>query len=102
MNTRLTALEDKVGRRLQETRPIREQVLDRPAAVEGRLTRVEGGLTRVAGRPAGVGTRLGKVEDEVDGLGRKFREFNRDILKPRGRDDHLAERANGIEAEHAR
>jgi tetrahydromethanopterin S-methyltransferase subunit G len=37
IDTRLTALEDKVDRRLQETRPIWEQVLVRLDAVEGQL-----------------------------------------------------------------
>lgn len=84
VETRLTALEDKVERRLQDTRPIWEQVLTRLTAIEERLT--------------GVETRLGKVEDEVDSLGRKFREYNRDILKLQNRDDDLAERLGRIEA----
>jgi chromosome segregation ATPase len=85
VETRLTALEDKVERRLQDTRPIWEQVLTRLTEVEERLMKG-----------------LKKVEDEVDSLGRKFREFNRDILKLQNRDDDLAERMDKIEAEQAR
>lgn len=85
LETRLTALEDKVERRLQDTRPIWEQVLTRLTEVEERLTKG-----------------LKKVEDEVDSLGRKFREFNRDTLKLQNRDDDLTERMDRIEAEQAR
>ena len=85
LEARLTVLEDKVERRLQETRPIREQVLTRLTEVEERLTKA-----------------LKKVEDEVDSLGRKFREFNRDILKLQNRDDDLAERMDKIEVEQSR
>jgi chromosome segregation ATPase len=109
VETRLVALEDKVERRLQETRPIWEQVLDRLTAVEERLTKVEEGLTgveqrltKVEERLTGVETRLGRVEDEVDSLGRKFRVFNKDILKLQNKDDDLAERMDRIETEHTR
>ena len=92
---RLTALEDKVDRRLQETRPIWEQVLARLTNVEEELSNVKEGLAKVE-------TRLGKVEDELDNLGRKFRVFNRDILKLQNQDDDLTERMDRIEAERAR
>ena len=71
LDTRLTELEDKVDRRLQETRPIWEQVLDR-------LTKVE--------------TRFGKVEDEVFWLGRNFRNWTRDVLKLQEKYEDLEER----------
>lgn len=95
LETRLTALEEKVDRRLQETRPIWEQVLARLTNVEEELTNVKEGLSKVE-------TRLGKVEDELDNLGRKFRVFNRDILKLQNSDDDLTERMDRIEAERAR
>ena len=107
MNTRLTALEDKVERRLQDTRPLWEQVLDRLTAVEEgltrveeRLTNVEGGLTKVEERLTGVETRLGRVEDEVYGLSRKVRIFSVDIVKLQDKDDDLEERLKRIETEH--
>jgi tetrahydromethanopterin S-methyltransferase subunit G len=68
---RLTALEDKVDRRLQETRPIWEQVLDR-------LTKVE--------------TRLGKVEDEFFWFGRNFRNWPHDLMKLQEKYEDLEER----------
>jgi chromosome segregation ATPase len=95
LETRMTALEDKVERRLQDTRPIWEQVLTRLTAIEERLTKVEERLTAVE-------TRLGRVEDEVDNLGRKFRVFNKDILKLQNQDNDLTERMDRIEAERIR
>jgi DNA repair ATPase RecN len=83
MDARLTTLEDKVDRRLQETRPIWEQVLVRLTNVEERLTNVEQELVGVKQGLDKVEARLGKVEDEVDNLVRKFRLFNEDILKYR-------------------
>lgn len=95
LETRMTALEDKVDRRLQETRPIWEQVLVRLTNVEQELIGVKEGLAKVE-------TRLEKVEDEVDTLGRRFRVFNKDILKLQNQDDDLTERMDKIEAERAR
>ena len=86
MNTRLTALEDKVERRLQDSRPIWEQVLERLTAVEERLTKVE--------------ERLGKIEEEVADLGLKFRVFNADFLKLQKKHDNLEERLKQMESEH--
>src|SRR5437588_13115882 len=74
INGRLTALEEKVDRRLQETRPIWEQVLSRLTEIETRLANVETRLTNVE-------TRLEAVESEVYDLGLKFRVFNADVLK---------------------
>ena len=60
MNTRLTALEDKVESRLHDTRPIWEQVLNRLTGVE---------------------ERLGKLEDEFFWFGRNFRNWTRELSK---------------------
>ena len=95
MDARLTALEEKVDRRLQETRPIWEQVLVRLTNVEGELVQVKQSLTKVEAR-------LEKVEDEVDGLGRKFSIFNKDILKLQDRQNDLKDRLDRIDSEHAR
>ncbi len=106
MDARLTALEDKVERRLQDTRPIWEEVLTRLTAVDERLTKVEERLaaveerlTKVEERLTGVETRLGKVEDEVYGLHRKVRIFSVDIVKLQDKDDDLEERLKRMEAE---
>lgn len=95
MDVRLTALEDKVDRRLQETRPIWEQVLVRLTAIEERLTKIEERLTNVE-------TRLGRVEEEVYGLNRKVRIFSVDIVKLQDKDDDLEERLKHVEAERTR
>jgi DNA repair exonuclease SbcCD ATPase subunit len=74
MDARLTALEEKVDRRLQETRPIWEAVLEQLKEVNARLDR---------------------VEKEVSATRRWFRntfaEMNRDH-------DKLEERVENIEA----
>jgi chromosome segregation ATPase len=100
VETRLTALEDKVERRLQDTRPIWEQVLNRLTAVEERLTKVEERLANVEERLMAVETRLEKVEAEVYGLGRKVRIFTVDIVKLQDKDDELEERLKRVETEH--
>ena len=78
MDARLTALEETVDRRLQETQPIRQQVLER-------LTKIE--------------SRLGKVEEEVYGLNRKVRIFSVDIVKLQDKDEDPEERLKRVEAE---
>lgn len=100
MDARLTAPEDKVERRLHDTRPIWEQVLERLTAVEERLTKVEERLAGVEERLTGVEARLGKVEDEVYGLHCKVRVFSIDIVKLQDKDDDLEERLKRIETEH--
>lgn len=47
VENRLSTLEDKVDRRLQETRPIWEQVLVRLDGVESRVQTLEGGVTEL-------------------------------------------------------
>ena len=81
MNTRLTALEDKVERRLQDTRPIWEQVLARLTEVEERLTK-----------------RLKKVEDEVFLLRRKFDNWTGDVALIRMKQEDLEERFEEFKA----
>jgi predicted nuclease with TOPRIM domain len=78
MDARLTALEDKVERRLHDTRPIWEQVLTRLTAVEERLTKVE--------------ERLTKVEDEFFWFGRNFRNWTRELMKLQEKYEDLEER----------
>ena len=80
--TRLTALEDKVERRLQDTRPIWEQVLTRLTEVEERLTK-----------------RIKKVEDEVFLLRRKFDNWTGDVALVRMKQEDLEERFEEFKAE---
>ncbi|HVF45749.1 MAG TPA: hypothetical protein VM936_22165 [Pyrinomonadaceae bacterium] len=95
MNSRLTALEDKVDRRLQETRPIWEQVLVRLTAVEERLTNVEGELVK-------LGTRVKKVEDEVFMLRRKFDVWTGDLTLLQQRYEDLEERFEEFKSEDSK
>ena len=81
LDARLTALEDKVDRRLQETRPIWEQVLER-------LTKVETGLK--------------KVNDEVFMLRRKFDAWTGDVALLRQRYEDLEERFEELKTERSK
>ena len=92
MDSRLTALGDKVDRRLQETRPIWEQVLTRLTAIEGRLTVVEEELIK-------LGTRVKKVEDEVFMLRRKFDVWTGDLTLLQQRYEDLGERFEEFKSE---
>ncbi|HEV2912796.1 MAG TPA: hypothetical protein VGX92_05710 [Pyrinomonadaceae bacterium] len=76
----MMALEDKADRRLQETRPIWEQVLSRLDSVEARLD---------------------KVESEVYSLNRRFRVFTDDMIKVQDKQEDLEERVSKLEPEQA-
>ena len=82
VETRLTALEDKVERRLQDTRPIWEQVLARLTEVDERLTK-----------------ELKKVQDEVFLLRRKFDAWAGDVGLLRMKQEDLEERFAEFKAE---
>ena len=88
INERLTALEEKVDRRLQETRPIWEQVLSRLTEIETRLGSVE--------------KRLEKVEDEVYTFNRKMRVYYDDLLKMQDKQEDFDERLRQLESEPAK
>ena len=81
MDARLTSLEEKVDRRLQETRPIWEQVLSRLTDVEKRLE---------------------KVEDEVYTFSRKMRVYYNDLLKMQDKQEDFDERLKQVESEPAK
>jgi hypothetical protein len=85
IDERLTALEDKVERRLQDTRPIWEQVLSRLATVEERLTKG-----------------LKKVEDEVFLLRRKFDVWTGDAALLRLKHEDLEERFEEFKSERSK
>jgi chromosome segregation ATPase len=88
MDSRLAALEDKVDRRLQETRPILEQVLVRLTAVEGELVK--------------LGTRVKKVEDEVFMLRRRFRDWSSNLGKLEEKHEDLEERFEEFKSERSK
>ena len=88
---RLTALEDKVDRRLQETRPIWEQVLARLDTIEGRMGNLEG-----------------KAESLETEMRSGFRRLERmvgvltdDVLEVRGDQRDLDRRMDKLEDERA-
>jgi len=81
MDSRLTALEDKVERRLHDTRPIWEQVLTRLTGVE---------------------TRLGKLEDEFFWFGRNFRNWTHELNKLQEKYEDLEERVGQTGSEPPR
>jgi len=90
LNGRMAALEDKVDRRLQETRPIWEQVLSRLDGIEARLNSIEARLDSIEAR-------LNKVESEVYSLNRKFRVFTDDMLKVQDKQEDFEERVTKLE-----
>jgi chromosome segregation ATPase len=88
LEMRMRALEDKVERRLQDTRPLWEEVLTQLTAVEERLTKVE--------------ERLGKLEEEVFWLGRNFRNWTRELSKLQEKYEDLEERFKEFKAERSK
>ena len=97
LNGRMTALEDKVDRRLQETRPIWEQVLSRLDRIEARLDSIEARLDSIEARLDKIEARLGRVESDVYSLNRKFRVFTDDMLKVQDKQEDLEERVSKLE-----
>jgi predicted nuclease with TOPRIM domain len=73
VNSRLSALEEKVDMRLRETRPIWEGVLTRLDGIESEMPR------------------LGGIESELARMNRQFRSFVADIFQMRVRVEKLEE-----------
>lgn len=63
LNARLTTLEEKVDRRLQETRPIWENVQARLTAIEATLENMQSHLREVAHDLYAMRGRVGRLED---------------------------------------
>jgi archaellum component FlaC len=92
IDERLTKLEDKVDRRLQETRPIWEQVLARLEGLENDLrAEMREGFEKSR---AELNTGLRRVDRQIDVL-------NRNILEVRADLRYLDERVNKLESEPA-
>lgn len=66
LDTRLTSLESKVDRRLQETRPIWEGVLEQLKEVNGRLERVENESKDFRRMFRSAFSDLGRVQDDLE------------------------------------
>lgn len=88
IDARLTALEDKVDRRLQETRPIWEQVLVRLDAVEDRLDGFEKRLDDF-----GI-----QLRSSLRSFERSMAEMAKDVLAVRGYQSDLEARMDKIES----
>jgi DNA repair exonuclease SbcCD ATPase subunit len=88
MNTRLTALEERVDQRLKETRPIWEQVLVRLDGMDARFDKFD--------------ARLARVEKNLDYLKRKSRIYDEDILTWQNRQEDMEERVSKLESERAK
>ena len=94
---RLTALDEKVDRRLMETRPIWQNVLSRLDSIDKRLDLLESRMGAVESQMALLAKGFDRVETEVENLSLKFRAFQGDLLRMQTRDERLAERIEKLE-----
>src|SRR5712664_1152651 len=88
--SRLTSLDEKVDRRLLETRPIWERVLSRLDSIEVRLDSLESRLNSLV-------KGFDRIEEEFEDLGLKFRTFQNDLLRMQTRQEKLTERIEKVE-----
>lgn len=88
IDSRLTALKDKVDRRLKETRPIWEQVLVRLEAVEGQIVSFEKRLDDFGN----------ELRSSLRGFERQVGQLVEDVLKVRADQRGLEKRMNEIES----
>ncbi len=91
LDERLTALEDKVDRRLQETRPIWEQVL---AKLDGLETKVDGLEVKVGGIETEMRRGFRRLDRQMSGLAV-------DVLEVRVAQHDLESRMDKLEDERA-
>ena len=81
IDSRLATLEDRVDRRLQETRPIWERALNETIETRAEVVKVE--------------DRLGRIENEIKDMRRMFRHTFSDVARVQ---EDLEERLDRIEA----
>ncbi|MDT5157778.1 MAG: hypothetical protein QOH51_2135 [Acidobacteriota bacterium] len=102
IDTRLTTLEEKVDRRLQETRPIWEQVLVRLDGFEARMVSFDGRMVSFEGRLDGFEKRLDDFGVELRSSLRRFErsvgKLANDVLEVRGYQDDLEDRMDKLES----
>ena len=98
IGARLTALEDKVDRRLLETRPIWEQVL-------GRLDHIDNRMNTIENRMNTIENRLDSIETEMRSGFRKLERqvglLAEDVLVVRADQRDLEKRVSKLESEPA-
>jgi chromosome segregation ATPase len=73
VDARLTGLEERVDRRLMETRPIWEQVLVRLDGIDTRLDGIDTRLDGIDTRLDGIDARLDGLDKSTDNLGLDMR-----------------------------
>jgi chromosome segregation ATPase len=102
--SRLTSLDEKVDRRLLETRPIWERVLSRLDSIDIRLDSLESRLDSLENRVRSVESQLAllvrrfdRVEEDFEDMGLKFRTFQNDLLRMQTRQEKLSDRIEKIE-----
>lgn len=82
MDARLSSLEDKVDRRLQETRPIWEQVLVRMDKLEADFTEMRA-----------------EIRDGFETVSEKINVLGEDVISARARQKRLETRVSSLESE---
>jgi hypothetical protein len=101
IDERLTTLEDKVDRRLQETRPIWEQVLMRLDGFESRMVGFEGKLDGFEDRLVGFESRLdgfgGELRSSLRRFDRQIGRLAKDVLEVRADQRDLEDRMDRLE-----
>ena len=94
IDTRLTALEERVDRRLQETRPIWEQVIARLDGFENRLVSLEGRFDGFDRRLDGFETEL---HSSLRRFGRQVGQLAKDVMEVRADQSDLDRRMDELE-----
>ena len=94
VESRLTTLEDKVDRRLKETRPIWEQVITRLDGFENRLASLEGRFDGFDRRLDGFETEL---HSSLRRFGRQVGQLAKDVMEVRADQNDLDRRMDQLE-----
>src|SRR5882672_4478123 len=72
LESRFTALDEKVDRRLMETRPIWQQALARLDSIDTRLDSIDTRLDSIEARLDSLESRVGSVESQMELLVKRF------------------------------
>ena len=101
LDARMTALEERVDRRLQETRPIWEAVLARLDKIEERMTALEGRMTSLETRMGGLEKRMDNLELDTRAGFRRVEnlvgKMSSDVLEVRALQSDLERRVDRLE-----
>jgi tetrahydromethanopterin S-methyltransferase subunit G len=94
IDSRLTTLEERVDRRLQETRPIWEQVITRLDGFDNRLASLEGRFDGFDRRLDGFETEL---HSSLRRFGRQVGQLAKDVMEVRADQTDLDRRMDQLE-----